>query len=197
MDDNKVLEDWERFLTPSILRSKMIIASVYIAAFEILKNSIVERLRDFFSMGWEEGEDIIDPKYQSEVLSRNRSPVYASLQWLEDREAIDETDIATFEKVKVVRNRLAHEISELLAKGLPPELPECLSGIISLLGKVEKWWIVNVDIPTNPDFDGVDIDENEIIPGPIAGLKMMTDIALGTDEEAEYYIKEFKKQGTL
>lgn len=192
-----VQEEWERFLTPSILRSNMIIASVYVTAFEILKNSIVERISDFFWVGWNEGEDIIDPKYKSDVLSRNRSPVFASLKWLKDMEAIDETDITTFSKVKDVRNKLAHEITKLLAEGLPSELPECLSDIISLLDKIEKWWIVNVEIPTNPDFDGVDIDENEIIAGPIANLKMMIDIALGTDEKAEYYIKEFKKRGIL
>jgi len=189
-----VKEEWERFLTPSILRSNMIIASVYIAAFEILRNSIIERIREFFSMRWKEDQNIINPKYESDVLSRNRSTVFASLQWLKYMEAINEMDIVTFSKAKDVRNKLAHEIPKLLSEGLPPELPGCLYDIKCLLDKIEKWWIVNVDIPTNPDFDGMYIDENEIIPGPVANLKMMMDIALGTDEEAEYYIKEFKKQ---
>jgi len=197
MNEKNVLEDWERFLTPSILRSNMIIVSVYIAAFEILKNSIVERIRDFFWEGWIDDEDIIDPKYESDVLSRNRSPVYASLQWLKDMEAIGDTDILTFSRVKEIRNKLVHEISELLSTGLPPELPDSFSDIINLLNKIETWWIVNIEIPINPDFDGMFIEASGIIPGPVAGLKMMIDISLGTDEEAEYYITEFKKRGIL
>ena len=141
---NDILDDWERFLTPSILRSNMLIASVYIVAFEALKSSIINRICDFYWAGWEEGEDIIDPTYESEVLSVNRSPVFASFQWLKDRNVIGDADIAFFKKAKETRNQLAHEISKLLTEGLPPELPERLSGIITLLDKIERWWIVFV-----------------------------------------------------
>lgn len=42
--DNNNQTKWERFPDPEVLRPNLILASVYIAAFEILKNSIIERL---------------------------------------------------------------------------------------------------------------------------------------------------------
>ena len=66
----------------------------------------------------------------------------------------------------------------------------------ALLDKVEKWWIVNLEIPTNPDLiDKInEIDFDGIVPGPIISLRMMVDVALGSNETANYYISEFKKK---
>jgi hypothetical protein len=41
--------DLESFLSPSILRTNLIVVALYIAAFELLHDSIVERLRDFYA----------------------------------------------------------------------------------------------------------------------------------------------------
>jgi len=46
--DPKVRQAWEDFLNPEVTRSRPIAASVYIAAFEALKDCIVNRIRDFF-----------------------------------------------------------------------------------------------------------------------------------------------------
>lgn len=83
---------WERFLNPHILRTNLIVASLYITAFEILKDSIIDRIRQFFSSGFDQNGPIINEKYKTEVLSQNRSPLYASLLWLRDMHAIDKQD---------------------------------------------------------------------------------------------------------
>lgn len=69
----------ERFLNPEILRANLIVASLYIRVLEMLKDSIIGRTRDFFSSGFDQNGPIIDEEYRREVLSRNRSPLYASL----------------------------------------------------------------------------------------------------------------------
>ena len=46
----------------------------------------------------------------------------------------------------------------------------------------------------NPDFDGEEVDEKGIIPGVIIGLRVMMDIALGSDEESKRYLDEFIKR---
>jgi hypothetical protein len=61
----------EDFFNPEILRPKLIVASIYITAFELLKSTIVERIRSFYTLG---GLDKDDPEYKSKVLTRNRSP---------------------------------------------------------------------------------------------------------------------------
>ena len=40
----------EDFLNPEILRPKLIVASIYITAFELLKSTIVERIRSFYTL---------------------------------------------------------------------------------------------------------------------------------------------------
>lgn len=189
-------EKWERFLAPEVLRTNLIMASVYIAAFEVLKNTIVDRIRDFYITGYDGKDWIVDPKYKEGVLSRNRSHVYASLDWLVELGAITDNDIAVFTHAKEYRNMLAHELTRMLMNGLPDDFSERFGEMVALLDKIEKWWIINVELPTNPDFAGKEdeIDEEGIVPGPIISLRIMLDVALGSDEEAHFYIREFKRQ---
>lgn len=150
----ELAEAWERFLNPEVLRAQIICASVYIAAFESLKESIVARIRGFYWIGFDEDGHKTDPGYKTEVLARNRSPVFASLDWLKERNAIDETDVEVFRAVKLCRNVLVHELISLLSeKGLPADFNECFEKMVALHRKIELWWIMEVEIPTNPQFD--------------------------------------------
>ena len=196
MMDKNIKDQWKRFLTPDILHTNLIIASVYISVYEILKKTIIERIRDFYWTGWSvEGGDIIDPKYETEVLLKNRSPLYASLQWLKKNTAINDNDIDVFENVKKYRNEIAHGMNKMIMEGLPSDIAERFSDMVNLLDKIEKWWIINVEIPIDEELAGEEIDEDGIVPGPVASIKMMIDIALGNDEQTEYYIKEFVNRG--
>lgn len=192
--DNSVQRSWEDFLNPDVLRPRLIAASLFIAAFEPLKDSIVERIRAFFCHGFDEKGDIVDPEYQADVLSRNRSSLYASLDWLRQMGAIDDADIAAFNRVKTCRNRIAHELLELVeTEGMPPDFEERFREMAALLRRIEVWWIKNVDIPTDPTFDGKDIDEAEIVPGPLLRLQLLCDIALGSEEQSRFYHEELRR----
>lgn len=72
---NTADESWEAFLNPSVLRSRLIAAAIFISAFEALKDSIESRLREFFSTGFDCDGDKYSAEYR-EILARNRSPVY-------------------------------------------------------------------------------------------------------------------------
>ncbi len=193
--DPKVRRSWEEFLDPEVTRPRLIAASIYIAGFEALKDAIVGRIRDFFWTGFDESGDKIDPKYQTDVLARNRSPVYATLDWLKEMNAIDDADVRAFDRVKACRNTLAHKLfSTLGSDGLPPDFEKCFHAMVAVLRKVEVWWITNVEIPTNPDYDGRDIDEDGIVPGSLMGIQLLCDIALGDEERSRFYYNEFRKQ---
>ncbi len=191
---NKTQSSWETFLNPATLRPNLIAASVYITAFELLKTAIVDRIKSFYTHGFDRNGGHIDPEYDSEVLSRNRSHVFASLEWLKEMHAIDDADMAVFERVKKLRNELAHELTSILFQGLPADLVERLTEMISLLDKIERWWIVNVEIPINPDLKGLEINESQVIPGPIMGLRLLLDIALGSEEESKKHLEGFTKR---
>jgi hypothetical protein len=188
---------WETFLNPASLRSNLIIASIYVAAFEVLKTAIVGRIKDFFTNGFDQNGPRISAEYQSDVLSKSRSPVYASLQWLKESSAINDADIECFERVKKLRNELAHALTGMLFHGLPTEVAQRLSEMISLLDKIERWWIINAEIPVNPDLADKEIDEEQIIPGPIMGMRLLLDIAIGSEEESKRYFDEFKRRSSI
>lgn len=187
-------DKWEEFLDPDVLRGKLISASIYIAAYEMLKESIVGRIRNFYSSGFTSEGYTLSPEYEETVLSRNRSQLYASLMWLRDNDVIDDTDLAKFEEVKAWRNRLAHEMSSHVVGSLGLGYLEQLHVMAALLKKVETWWIVNVEIPTNPDMADTEIDESGIVPGPSISLQLMIEVALGDSKQSRFYIEELRKR---
>ena len=101
---------WEKFLDPEVVRPSLFMATMFITTFEILKDSIIDRIRDFYTNAWDETGAIVGPQYQSEIGSRSKSALYASLDWLRENEAIDDSDLEAFEQLKKTRNQLAHRL---------------------------------------------------------------------------------------
>ncbi len=193
--DGNLQQSYEDFLNPALMRHRLLGASIYIAGFQALKDAIISRIREFFRTGFDDSGDKFDPKYRTDVLSRDKSPLYASLGWLKEMGAVDDPDIGAFDRIKTCRNILAHRLFETLGtEGMPPDFEKCFHEMVTLLRKVEVWWIVNVDIPTNPDFDGQEVDEKGIAPGRVLGLQLLCDLALGDEQKSRYYLEEFRKR---
>lgn len=155
---------------------------MYITTFEILKNSIVDRIRDFYLIEWSVEGNTVSPEYADKVLSRNKNSVYASLSWLREQQAIDESDLATFEQLKKTRNLLAHRLFEVVTGQMESPHQEQFTILVELLRKIEVWWVVNVEIPINPDYANKEIDEAGIVPGSILSLQMLLQVASGSTE---------------
>jgi hypothetical protein len=84
---------------------------------------------------------------------------------------------------------------QLASGGAPSKHVAELPKLVALLRKIEIWWIVNVEIPTNPDFDdATDVDEDGILPGPVMAVSLMVDVALGSEEEANRYVRAFREE---
>ena len=182
-------------MDPDILRPRLIRAGIYIAGYEALKDAIIDRIREFFTTGFDASGFKIDPKYDSDVLSRNKNVLLASLDWLEEMRVIDNADIEAFNRVKSCRNMLAHRLLTAIgADGMPVDLEQCFHAMIALLKKIEVWWIKEVEIPTIDDFDGQKIDEGEIMPGRLISLQLLRDIALGDEENSRSYLDDFRKR---
>lgn len=179
----------EHFLDPDVVRPLLFSATMFIATFEILKHSIVDRVRDFYSDNWAETGPTFGSDYQLEVGSRNKSVLYASLDWLREHEAIDDSDLQTFEQLKQIRNHLAHQLFSVATGQTESTHTTQLPALVTLLRKVEVWWVVNVEIPANPDFDHKEIDEAGIVPGAVLSLQMLIDVASGSTELLEHWRK--------
>lgn len=189
-----IWKSWERFLKPENLKANLIILSLFITSYEILKDSIITRIRDFYTNGFNEKGWIVDKEYQTKVINLNKSPLYASLEWLKNRKVIDDNDVEEFNEIKKCRNELAHEIVNFITKGSTINPLSLFPKMINLLDKIEKWWILNVEIELNPNLNDKEIDEKGIVPGPIIMLRVLMDIALGNEKESSFYYNGFKEQ---
>ena len=172
----------------------MIVLSLFVTSYEILKDSIIERIRSFYTNGFDEKGWIIDNKYYTKVMSLNKSPLYASLEWLKNMKAIDENDIKQFNEIKDCRNKLVHKIVNYITNKSSVNPVPLFPKMVNLLDKIEKWWILNVEIDLNPELYDKEIDEKGIVPGSIIMLRVLADIALGNEKESNYYFENFKKQ---
>jgi hypothetical protein len=184
-----VNEQWEKFLLPEVTRDRLIASSMFITTFELLKESIVGRLRDYYLIGFDKSGDTFSSDYQNKVLDRNKSPLYASIDWLVEMDALDKADEEKFDALKAIRNKLAHELPSIVLGEAELDLVNHFQEAFTLLRKIEIWWVVNVEIPTNPDYDGHEVDEKDIEPGPVLMLKLMLDVVNGNTE----YLDKFRK----
>ncbi|MDN3224171.1 hypothetical protein [Pseudomonas nunensis] len=182
-----VEKQWEDLLTPAVMQERLISASLYITAYEMLKDSIVGRLKDFYCIGFTEEGLTTSPDYKRKVLALKKSPTYASLTWLKDAAAIDQGDIDVFERLKQLRNLLAHELPEIVLAGKDLALMDRMQDVMNLMRKIEVWWIVNVEIETDPDYDGRHINPDQITPGPILMMQIMLEVLSGNKELRGHY----------
>lgn len=102
----------------------------------------------------------------------------ASCLWLEQNGAISPQDATSLRSIRRHRNQIAHELPYLLGD-IDREINlEYLQQIRQLLRKIEVWWIRNVDLLVNPDFDGVEVADEDIEPGPVLILDYIIRVAL-------------------
>jgi hypothetical protein len=191
---------WEAFLNPDVVRTKLITAGLFLVAHEMLLDSIKRHPLEFFSHRWTIDGPEPSPKYATEVLARDpkgkSDPLRGSIAWLRMMDAITADDEVSIRAVTDARNEVAHEMVAMVSGSKPPEFMDHFATLMALVQKIEKWWIVNVELPTNPDFDGQEIDEDGIISGPSWIMQMLSQVALGIGDEAWEFHREFAKRRT-
>jgi len=185
---------WEKFLHPETLRANLIAVALFISAFEMFKRRVIEKPETFFTDGFDQNGLIVDERYKTDVLSKSKSRLYASLLWFKEMGAIDNADIQIFDTIRKHRNEVVHELMDFLSNAKRNLDPNIFQNLVALLAKVEKWWLINFEMAINPDMVPDSVNEEDVIPGPIWSLRLMLDIALGNEPEEGYYFKAFKKK---
>jgi hypothetical protein len=179
--------DFEKNFHPDQLRTTLLRVALYVLAFESFRSGIIEHLRVLhFSRYDERGWHVDEHAYAADVLARDpkHRPFRASLAWFRHYDAIDDTDLKAVERFTSVRNRLVHQLWKTLGTiELPSDL-ETFSELIRVYRKIEVWRIVNIELDSDPYWNGKEIIEEEIQPGPLIMLQMLWDTALGKEEEA-------------
>jgi len=185
-------EQWESFLNPEVFKDRLINISMYITIYEMLKDSIINRLKDFYIMTLIGARDLEgEEEYRSKVLSRRKNHLYASISWLIEHEVINEVDKENIEALKNYRNYLAYEMSDIVFNGEIKDLMKNFLCAYQLVHKIENWWIINFEMAINPDFTDANLEDIDI-DNIQSGKKLMIDMALSVLSGSEELLKKFK-----
>lgn len=192
--NNKIIE----LLNPEVFKANLILCSLFIAYFENTIDYFIDQPKGFFTYGYDiDKGEITDSGYKTKVLSLDaKNPVNASLLWLKNLGAINDEDIETFSMLRRFRNKLSHELlSILLDEGLDTIVfSENLSKLFSLRIKIEKWWILNVEIGLMEIDNQEEIEEKDIVSGGEILYRLISDLLSDDKETANYYTNELKKK---
>ena len=170
------MTDTNKLLNPDVVKSNLILSSLYLTAYELLKDAIIDNLRGFFSFDYKDGKAVPDEQYKDQVTRAHKDLMHASCLWLQYNGVITESDVEEIENIRKHRNQIAHELPKLLVDADLNLNVGYLVQIRELLEKIEVWWVKNVHIPTNPDFDDVEVNEKDIHPGRVVVLDYITAI---------------------
>ena len=192
-DRKKAHESWLKFLNPESLRCSLILASLYLAAYEILRTSIIDQIKSFYTIGCPADAKTADPQYTTDVVSLDKSPLRASALWLQRRGVLDASDLIKLDSIREHRNAIAHDLPKFVTTTEAHVDVSLFQAICELVAKVDRWWIVEFEIPVNSDFDGKDIDSSGCQSGNMIFLHMLVQIAIGSPEDPEFYYRKFQK----
>jgi hypothetical protein len=192
---NKLKTQLENCFNPEILKQNLIIASLFIAVFDNFKSSIIDKVKYFYLSGFKDGKEEFreyDIKVLSKVKTKKNRDIKATLLWLRESGAITNEDENKFEELTNMRNNLAHEMSKMLLEGFPEIIYDLYVDMINLFNKIERWWIIEIEIPINPpDIPLENICWNEIQSVNVEFMRIMSEIAFIGNDKYMQMIKNY------
>ncbi|MDF1883488.1 hypothetical protein JHD49_05985 [Sulfurimonas sp. SAG-AH-194-C21] len=203
MDNNssdetfKINESWEKILNPSILKDNLISISLYIMTFELLKDKIETMVDDFYEVKYIGKDKKYKEEYEKSVLSlvskkEKTHYITASLRWLISMNVLNVEDEKTYNILREYRNDLTHEFQNFLIDSNINFNVENMKLLADLFSRLEKQWIIEFEIPLNPDYDNKEIKIEETTSMQIIMLQLIYDIALNNEPEELYYSKFYE-----
>ncbi|MDD3925882.1 MAG: hypothetical protein PHT33_04420 [bacterium] len=194
--EKDVKDLYRKFLHPGTLRGNLLTISLFIAAFEMFKDTIIENPKMFFCEEFDSDGFVESKTYKAEVPSRHKDRCYASLLWFKEMGAIDDVDLQTYDIIRKYRNELVHEFMSFLVNDDRDFDITKFQVLVDLFTKVEKWWCINIELDINPHMSDIvaeEVNHDDIIPGAIMLLRLMQDVAFGNEPEEGYYYEIFKR----
>ncbi len=185
------------------LRDSLTFVSLYIAVYENFTDYVVSNIESFLCDESVENGEIVIKKtqtYRDEIKNRvvdgknNKYITKASFLWLKDNNGISDDDYNLFLKIKSIRNKYAHELTNILLSGIDrKEEVETFFNMIALYKKITKWWFINVEAA----IMGYEVDENaEIYSSANVVFDMIIDVLYnGKSEKYKEMLEKIKPNG--
>jgi len=191
------LESWEKLTNPKVLRENLMSSSVYISSYEMCREFIVSKPKDFFTDNWGVDGETLSDEYLDDVMCFDKSPLKASLLWFKEQGAIDDQDIIKFDLARMHRNEIAHNMPMFISDPSHEVNGQTFSSLLEVTHKIGVYWVLNYELSLNPDYDGQEVDEKGIQIGTIMMINMMRQIAFGQEPEEGYFYNEIKRKSAL
>lgn len=180
---------WQDFLNPDVVRRRFVKVGLYLVAHEILVASIKEPLLEFFANKWSETKGWhFSDEYRREVLALDPKgkddSLRGSINWLEKMGGIDAADLKTFAELTNARNTFAHELRNVISAGETPDFEKLFPKIVYLVTKIDRWWVINVEIAIDDQCAHAEVNPQDVTPGTTLLLQILEQVALGEGETA-------------
>ena len=190
----KLKQKFEKVFNPKILRQNLIMASLFIAAFDNFKSNITNNVKYFYFSGYENGKEQFkdyEKKVLSKVVGNKNKEIRSTLLWLKKNQLIAQEDVDKFKEFTDIRNNFAHELTKMLSDGFPENIKEKYMEMITLFDNIERNWIINVEMEINQlDIPYENICWDGITSNNLEFIKIMTDVAINKNEEYMNIVKK-------
>ena len=190
----EVDQQWKNLFDRDILKESVNIIALYITMYELLEDTLISRPKDFFTVI--EYDERAKKQYEEHVLSlydksscpginSKNKELIASLLWFKKMKAIEDNDIKVFANLRTMRNEVTHQMLKAIADG-GSKLMVQLMELYKLFCKIERWWILEVEVSIGDDFPpDKEILEDKVMSGNMIILNAIIDI-LANDSNANY-----------
>lgn len=179
------IKQWKNILDTDVLRGNINLIAMYIMVYELLEDTIISKPKDFYTLI--EFDEEAQRKYKDYVLSlyddKNACPkintknqaLIASLIWFKTAGAIDDNDINIFAEARTLRNEVTHEMISTITVGTE-KIVDQFALMYGLFCKIEKWWILEYEVPISSQYKPEEIDEEGVMSGNMILLNVIIDI---------------------
>jgi hypothetical protein len=177
VSERPTAEQFRMHLHPLTTSANLIRASIVITCYELLKDAIVDNLRSFLANEWNErGEPKESVTYRREVLALHRNPLAASVRWHVDAAALSSAEAVAFEQLRAERHRLAHELGRYVVDPNSQVDMSLLTEAVGIARSLSRFW-GGIEVDCDPQFDGQDIDYDEIRSGTALLIENLEQVA--------------------
>lgn len=187
-------KQWKNIFDKEELKGNINLIALFITIYELLEDRLKSYPKDFYTMV--EFDEQAQKNYEEHVMSlydehgcpgippRNKTLI-ASLIWFKTAGAINDKDIKLFTESRKLRNKIVHEMLATITEGTD-SIVEQFAQMYDLFRRIERWWILEVEVPISGDFPNLTEEEaNGVMSGYMVVLDAIIDI-LATDSNKNF-----------
>jgi hypothetical protein len=160
-------------LQPTRIRSTLAFAGLYQITHELIKESVMDELRNFYFAGIDETGILVDePRYAAEVLALDpkRRKMRGSLLWPVKSGAITQAQADRLDEIYDHRHELTHELAKYIVDPAHEPDMRLFTDAVEILRDVLRYWtLVEIEIGSFGDHGVVDVDD--VVPGRLLLLR--------------------------